>query len=383
MTSKRASHKNEKYQNLYSYPDQPCWIFRKYSSEKRKSFYCSTGLDKTDRNAAAAYRIGSEKFVEWLGAFLPSDGVIHMRDLARAVLATKEDPSISDATYRSVRNQIDNHIIPACGHMKAIHITTEWWRNYQREDRKRPRELLLKDGTVKELPPRTKLFNTKKVMVEILKLAKERGLIEKIPDLPLNDAEAAPPRYIPKEDIMKIIRFAGRIAGHPHKGGWAKESRYHKVLLKLLVFIMWKQGARPHEVLQYRWSMIRWREGPHGSIDIPAEITKTRRARTIPLNSKVSRVLKFLHGNKESEWIFPSPKVAGEHVKDYSSAWDSTMNRLGLDFDIYNIRDTYITDRLKSGHSATFIAKYVDNSAAMIERRYAVAESNIMQGVAG
>lgn len=381
--TKKASHKNEKYQNLYSYPDQPCWIFRKYSSEKRKSFYCSTGLEKTDRNAAAAYRAGTEKFNEWLGAFLPKEGTIYMRDLARAVLAAKDDPGISDATLRSVRNQIEKHIIPSCGHLKPIHLTTEWWRNYQREERKRPRELVLKDGSVKDLPPRTKLFNTKKVLVEVLKLAKARGLIESIPELPLNDAEAAPPRYIPKEDILNIIRFAGRIAGHPHRGGWAKESRYHKVALKLLVFIMWKQGARPHEILQYRWSMIRWKEGKFGSIDIPAGITKTRRARTIPLNSKVSRILRFIHNFKESEWLFPSPKVPGEHIKDYSSAWDSAMRRLNLDFDIYNIRDTFITNRLKSGQSSTFIAKYCDNSATMIERRYAVSERSAMEGVAG
>lgn len=385
MRKNRSSYRNAKYPNLYRYPDQPCWVFRKYSSDKRKEFYCSTGLENSDRNAAAAYRIGVEKFSEWLGAFLPKEGTVYVRDLARVLLAMKsDDPQLSEATVRAVRNQIENHIIPSAGHLKPFQVTGEWWKNYQREERKRPRQVALKDGSVKELPPRTKLFNTRKVLLEILNLAFSRGLIEEVPKLVLNDPEAAPPRSIDRATMLKIIRLAGRIDSYQRKSGnWTRESRYRNVPLKLLVYIMWKQGARPGEILQYRWEMINWSEGPHGTIHIPAEITKTRRARSIPLNSKVARVLGFLFDRRRSEWIFPSPTVPGEPIKSYKTAWDSVTRRLGLDFEIYNVRDTYITERLKEGHSAIFIAKYVDNSAAMIERKYAVAERSVMEGLAG
>jgi len=383
MSPKDSKNRNERYPNLYRLPNQPSWIFRKWSKEKNKQFWCSTGLESVDRNAPAAYRSGLEKFNEWLGAFLPTEGSTNVRDLARVVLAMKDDPELSDAWFRSVKNQIENHIIPAAGHMKPSQLTREWWMNYQREERKKPRTQVLKNGTVKELPPRTKLFNTRKVLMEVLKLAKQRGLIQDVPEFPLNDAEAAPPRTIPKETVLKIIRFAGRIVARQHKGSWAKESRYRIVPLKLLVFIMWKQGARPSEILQYRWDMIQWKEGTHGTIHIPALITKTRRARQVALNSKVARILRFLEPRKESPWLFPSPRLPGEHSKDYDSAWNGVMARLGLDFDIYNLRDTFITNRLKAGKSATYIAKYVDNSAAMIERKYAVAERGIMEDVAG
>lgn len=382
MRKNRSQYSNAKYPNLYHLPDQKCWIYRRYSSERRKDFYCSTGLEAIDRNAPAAYKIGVERFNAWLGAFIPKEGTVYVRDLARAVLASKDDPELSERTYEIVRNEVEKHIIPACGHMKPGSVTTEWWNEYQRSERKRPRVREFRDGTQKTFGPRTKLFNTRKTLLEILRLAHGRGLIEKVPVLPLNDSEAPPPRYIPRADILNIIRFAGRINPYLHRGTMTRESRYSVVPLKLLVFIMWKQGARPGEILQYKWSMLRWNEGLYGTLEIPAEITKTRRQRSIPLNSKVSRILRFLERHKRSDWVFPSPVNPGEPIKGYRSPWLSVMKRLGLDYDVYNLRDTFITDRLGAGKSATFIGKYSDTSESMIRKRYAVSVRSMMEGVA-
>ncbi len=385
MRKNRSQFISAKYPNLYRYPDQPCWIFRKYSSEKRREFYCSTGVESNERSAAQAYRVGVEKFNEWMGSHLSMGGPIYVRDLARALLAEKDDPELSDSTLRGARNQIENHILPAFGHLKPEAVTAERWREYKRTERKRPRELVLKSGVVKTLPPRKALFNTRKILSEVLSLALEKGLIKKLPDLELGDPEAAPPRYIPKADVLRIIRAAGKIAAYTRANGRsAPESRYRAVRLKLLVFIMWKQGPRPSEALQYTWPMIHWTEGEHGSIHIPAAITKTRRARIIPLNQKVSRVLRKLEAVRlGSDWIFPSTKRPGQRWKEYDTAWSTVMRRLGMDYGVYNLRDTWITDRLEAGLSPTFIGKYCDNSATIIERRYAVAKRNIMERVAG
>lgn len=388
MSPRRSKYAHARYQNLYHYPDQPCWIYRRYSSEKDAEFYCSTALEAVERNAPAAYKIGVEKFNEWLGAFLPAEGTIYIRDLARAYLASKDDPNLSDHWYRCIKSVIDARIIPGAGHLKPIQITPEWWKTFCREERKKPRSLTLKDGTVKELPPVAKLFNTRKVLVGILGLAMERGLIEKVPELVLDDAEAEPPREIPKADILRIIRFAGRISAYDrtyrgNKTRPARESRYNIVPLKLLVFIMWKQGARPSEILQYRWEMIHWDEGKHGTIHVPAEIAKNRRSRVVSMNSKVARILRFLYQHKTSPWLFPSPKVPGERMQSWDTAWDTVMNRLGLDFTIYNLRDTFITNKIEEGLSPVSIGQYVDNSAVIIERKYAVAKRKTMEEVAG
>jgi integrase len=381
MSPRRSKYAHARYQNLYHLPGQPCWIYRRYSSEKREEFYCSTGLEATERNAPPAYKIGVEKFNEWLGSLTPVDGSSLMRDLLRINLAAKdEDPEISDSTYKTVRNQTEKHLIPACGHLKPNQITTEWWMNYQRAERNKPTLRTFRDGTTKEGPPRKALANTRKVLAEVLGMAKRRGLIREIPELPLNDPEAAPPRYIPKEEILKLIRFAGRISAHMHRGGWAKESRYRIVPLKLLILWMWKMGARPSEVLQYRWEMVNWEKG---TIAIPGKITKNKTFREILINPQVFRILCFLRPRARSEWLFPSPVIPGAHIKDYDSAWDTVNARLELDYDIYNLRDTYITDQLEAGMSTVFIGKYVQNSAAMIEKKYASVIMRVMAKLAG
>lgn len=382
MRKNRSKTAHPKYPNLYRLPGQKAWIFRKYSSEKQKSFFCSTQLEAIERNAPAAYRIGIEAYNKFLGTFLPLDGNIYIRDLANAVLASKDDPTLSDSTRANARNELLNHIVPAFGGLRPEDVTKDVWKEYQRTERTRPRKVTRANGVVKTYPPRQKLFNTRKLLIEVLRLAKDKGLIAAVPELPLNDADPAPPRVIPKKDILRIIRFAGRIDAYTKSNGQSvPASRYHSVTLKLLAFIMWKQGCRPGEILQYRWDMIRWNEGKYGVIDIPAPITKTRRARTMPLDPKVSRILRFLEGRKSSPWLFPSPLIPGEPIQEYANPWETVNARLGLDYDIYNLRDTFITGRLRAGKSAVMIGKLVDNSAAIIEKKYAVADQDAMEEV--
>lgn len=130
--------------------------------------------------------------------------------------------------------------------------------------------------------------------------------------------------------------------------------------------------------------MIHWKEGPHGTIHIPGEITKTGRPRPIPLNSRVSRILHWIYDRVTRDLIFPSPKDPEQAQKEYDTAWNKACQRAKIKTKatIYNLRDTFITDALKRGHSSTFIAKYVDNSASMIEKRYAVALKNVLEGIA-
>jgi hypothetical protein len=70
-------------------------------------------------------------------------------------------------------------------------------------------------------------------------------------------------------------------------------------------------------------------------------------------------------------------------MKDYDTAWGTVNRRLGLDYDMYNLRDTYITDQLEQGVSAVFIGQFVQNSAVIIERRYAAVIMRVMARLAG
>jgi integrase len=346
------SPKARNYGNLHKLDWTPNWVFRKYSSQKRKEFVASTGFPAEEKYAPQAYKKGIELFNEWLGQYVESGRQLLIKDLARAVLASKESKKGGKhgATYRSAHNQITNHIIPAFGHFRPDQLTSLKWEQYDTEERRNGK--------------RTALANTRKFVVEIMNRALDEGLVRRIPDFKNNDPESAPPRYLYRAEIRRFMRGAAPTT-------------------KLLAFIMWKQGPRPSEVLQYRFSMIRFEDGPHGTIEIPGKITKNGKTRIIPLNSRVSRVLRYLKARSNSDCLFPSPKNPNEPMQEYKTGFETAFRRAELDAIPYNFRDTAITDMLRRGLSSIFIAKYVQNSALIIEKRYAVALTDSLRKVAG
>lgn len=361
MKKSRSKYASKRYSNLYKPPNATSWVFRKYSSAKREEFYFVTGEDK---NEALAYKRGVEAFDRWLGVFLPSGRQIQVKDIARSVLASKEGKKHGTAgnTYRSAKNQIENHIIPAFGHLRPEQLTSLRWDQYIAEQRR--------------MGKNRKFFNMRKLTREILKRAFEENLIPRVPELKNVDAPAKPPVYHDRQTIRKVLHAYPRAK---------KDGRLLKRAIpgKLLAFMVWKQGGRPGEICQYRFSMIRGLEGAKPTIRIPGEITKTNRAREIPLNSRVARVLRWYSLRVEGDCIFPSQTNVDVPMKEYKSGWNAACARAGVDATIYELRDTFITDALLRGLSSTFIGKYVDSSSEMIDKRYAVAVREAMDKVAG
>lgn len=357
----------------------PYWQWRRYSSIKRREFQCSTGIEATDKNRSRAYTKGVELFDEWLGTHLPSGRQLLIRDIARTVLVAKESKKNGKAgrTYRDAYDQITKNILPRFGHMKPNQITSMLWDEYDAEERSPG----IDETTGEILPGRQAIQNTRKFMIEILLKAKEAGLIKKMPVLKKNDPPPAPPKYLKKQEVMKLIRAMSEPVAKRRKKLYVS-ARPHSQM-KYFFYLLWKQGARPEEVLQYEWSMFHWDEGRYGTLYIPGHITKTNRARPIPVNSRVCRVFKVLHKNADSKWVFPSPYLKGQRQKNYNKVWESARNRTGISATPYNLRDTCITEMLMKKLSATFIAKYVDSSVYMIEKKYAVSINAVMTEIAG
>ena len=361
--SLRSKFASSKYPNLFKYSPNSSWIFRKFSSEKKKEFVKSTGV--TD-NEAKAYREGLRLFNDWLGVHIDqkSGRELTITDIARAVLANKETKAKS--TYRTSKNQLVRHILPAFGHLKPSQITSLKWDQFDSEERKKGQRVML--------------FNTRKALLEVLHRSQEEGLIVIVPRLKNHDPESRSGRYLDDSLVELILQFAS-------------------VQTRLLSQILFRMGARPGEVIQWRWSMINWSEDDHGRIYIPSKITKTRRSRDIPLNSVVSALLKALKQNSSSDYIFPSPKDKTLPIKEYKTGWKSAVKRalcskicgeeccgkcLDLDHDIhiYDLRHTWITNQAKRNVNPLFTAKYSDTSVAMIEKVYLKAERTAMQNVA-
>jgi integrase len=363
MSLERSFFASKKYPNLVKYPDRANWVFRKYSKEKRREFKKSTGIEDDE---AKAYRVGLEMFNQWLGVRLDQSGRSPLiRDIGRAVLSAKETKR--ENTYRSFHNQLLNHVLPAFGHLKPEQVTSLLWNQYDAEERRRGK--------------RTKLFNTRKTLIEILNRAKEEGLIKAVPKLKNHDQEARSGKYLDDLTVQRLIR-----ASSPQTA--------------LLIQIVYRMGARPGEVLQWEFEMISWDKGKHGSIAIPGRITKTGRSREIPLNSKVSELLKSHQFTTQSRFLFPSPHDRDQPMKSYKTGWNTACRKVvcptacgskckkicfekPFEANLYDLRHTWVTNQAKRGINSVFTAKYADTSVKMIELIYAKAEPEAMQGVAG
>lgn len=346
----RSEYASKKYPNLYKYPTSQSWVFRKYSSEKRKEFIKSTGISD---NEAKAYAVGLELFNKWMGVRLTHSGKeFTVRDIARTILAGKETKR--ERTYITTKNQIENHILPHFGHLRPAQITPLKWDQYDAEERKKGQ--------------RTKLFNTRKALIEILNRAKDEGLINFVPKLKDHDGESREGKYLEELTVKSLIEGASDNTG-------------------LLIEIMYLMGARPGEVIQYEFSMINWEAGPTGMIAIPGRITKTGRSRTIPLNSRISALLWFRMHEIGGKYIFPSPIDSGRPIREYKTGWDTACRRAGIkdedDIIIYDLRNTWVTNQAKRGIAQGFTAKYSDTSPEMIHKIYLRATNNSMQEVAG
>lgn len=338
------SFKSDKYPNLYRRPGHNGWVFRKYASAKRKEFVYTTGLE----NESQAYKAGCKKFQDWMASVVPTGRGATIRGIALAIIAENRG---RENTVRSKNRHLRDHVIPGFGHLKPEQITANHWRRYDSGERAKGRN---------------SLYNDKKYLIECLSRAVEAKLIPSLPKLPNFDPDAEPPRPLSYKEYR-----------------WLRHELPCRV--NLLVFVMYWQGARPGEILRYRWDMINW---DTREISIPGSITKTKRNRTIYLNPRVYRALNWLRSRAKSDWIFPSSRYANKPMYAYSAAWGLAIEALRKkkrphDFHMYCLRDTYITRMIKEGCPTTFVGKYCDTSGREIEKRYCGSDEEAMKRVAG
>jgi integrase len=382
MGSKLNRVKN--YPNLYRDENSRSFAFRKYSKLKHKEFH---RVIPDEDNPARAYKKGLDAFNDWLDKDTDASGVVYFAKFARKYLNSKlEDPEIREKTKKTFRNQLEPsplsteknprpRLIDGLGHLPIEKVTKEKFKEW--------RNLVLAEY------PGFKFFNAKKALVELLSAAKDAGYLKSVPDFgEISDAPPAPAVYLERKDIVQILKrcHSVRIVGKGKKTGPMRRKDgmpgYERIRsrTKLLAFIMWKQGARPGEVLQYKFEMFNFKTG---TLFIPGEITKTGRDREIPLNPKVLRIVKFLSKHSDSPFLFPSPTDPDKPMGEYATGWNGACARAGVEANIYFLRDTFVTDKFVQGLSDIFVAKYIDSSPEMLRRKYAVAIRDVMEKVAG
>jgi integrase len=170
-----------------------------------------------------------------------------------------------------------------------------------------------------------------------------------------------------KEEQEQVIQA---FYGHPL---WAHYAQF--------VEFLFLTGCRPSEAVGLDWSQI----NPEFSqicfdrsvVRIGREwhqnkLSKTNRARIFYCNDRLQQLLADLHAtSKKKGTVF---QVHGQYI-DYrvfsKRPWKTiAFSILGRSSTPYSTRDTFITRQTEAGKPIAIIAKWVDNSSGMIEKKY-------------
>jgi integrase len=139
---------------------------------------------------------------------------------------------------------------------------------------------------------------------------------------------------------------------------------------------------RPGELIQLKWKYVSFIESgknEYVQIDIPKEISKVRKARTIVTRGAefFRRIQKYSNFLEEEDWIFVDNEKGTQLSRsERHRMWKDLMEGAGFDewkdrrLTFYSLRHFGITSRLYAGVSVYEIAKEAGTSVKYIEDHY-------------
>lgn len=259
-------------------------------------------------------------------------------------------PTLRISTKVSFENQVRKHLIPAFGALPLAKISNTIWLEW-----------------VKDEKGLTKFFNARKALVEILTAARKQGQLEKVPELDNPDEYENVGRVLEDREVLAFL--------------WRCRRPF-----RFIFYCFWRSGCRPREVLRWEHSMLRKEEpGKPTWIDIPARITKTDRARSIPVARLVGRIIRQrqVRGNN-SIYTFPARQDNRRPQLSYQSAKETARKRAKVaDMTAYDFRRTFVTYHAARGVPLLYLAKILDTSVGMLEKIYAKNQAETLEGIVG
>lgn len=172
-------------------------------------------------------------------------------------------------------------------------------------------------------------------------------------------------RYLNEEETRRLLRVLQTDSNRP-------------VALALLFLL--STGARRGEALKARWCDIDvanrvWR--------IPAENSKSKKPRAIPLNSSALKVLQELGAPKSTEQSLFISDYNGRPLRCITHAWFRMREKAGLeDVRMHDLRHSFASYLVNSGRSLYEVQQILGHSDPSVTMRYAHLSSQALQGAA-
>lgn len=304
-------------------------------------------LDKTLNTTDIVYarELRDKIIAEYFNDEIKKDNVTH---LAR----DKFDEWVNG--QRGWRESTKSHIIfiwnkHLKGHFGNLHldqIDSYSWENYMNKK-------------VAENPNR-RFFNEKKYLRMFLKWCVTNGLKDSVPDFQKLDEETEGQVYTDKQ-IDDLLLHAD-------------------MDLHLQILMGFKMGMRKGEILSLEWWQI---DFDKGTIHLPKEKTKIKKARTFKINSEVFNVLQARKESSKSPWVFPSPKDSSKGVgrDGNKSAWKSCKEKAKVVGKFHWLRHTFLTRAFKTATNPMLVCSYAGLTIEVAQKVYLHLDHNDTESV--
>jgi len=277
---------------------------------------------------------------------------------------------LAPRTLRSYTERLDNHVLPALGHMKVREIK-----------RRHIKALLTEKQREGHAPNSIRLVRA--ALSTVLSDAMDDEIIAANPCLGLGRRRGVQPGKLTKADRQQKIRPMAR---EQRDALLAKASenhdRRHSVLFKVLA----KGGLRPGETFALRPEDIDFRDKTLRveralEKDRTVRPTKTYETRIVDLTPELAAALKrylawlkeqaLRHGWGEPEWLFPNEAGRPLDEAGVRKVFKQTLERAGLPgFRLYDLRHTYASLLLAEGAPVTYVSEQMGHSSPATTFRF-------------
>lgn len=247
-----------------------------------------------------------------------------------------ESGNLRASTFKEIKAVFDNHLLPFFGHMKFARIDEGVWDEYV----SRKSDLDLR--------------NHRKYFGRFLnKWAKRKKLIRHPIDLSIPLKEVRKRKILSPDMISKLLENSDGS-------------------LQLFICFYLFMGMRRKEIITLGWKLI---DLDHGFLIIPAEYSKTRKERAIPISRFIKKLLDVRKKEiGKSPWVFPHRDDRSRHADlgGLKRAWTKCLLDAELELIGIQPHDMRATQQYYSHNSPEFTDKQREafsGSSAEIQRK--------------
>lgn len=148
--------------------------------------------------------------------------------------------------------------------------------------------------------------------------------------------------------------------------------------VSLAILLLLSTGARRNEALKAKWEDVDlekkiWK--------IPAENAKSKKSRTVPLNTAALQVLEEAYSlSGDNEHVFIS-QVTGQPIRHITAVWQRMRKTAGLpDFRLHDCRHQYASMLVNKGRSLYEVQRLLGHTTPKMTQRYSHLSMETLEG---